>query len=375
MFYKISIILFLHLLVSSLYASQIIQAPKGYSFTAELTDTSILLGETTQLKLTYTYSDLEDYEITEPEFTGMLVKELGSKDFKKEDSTRVEEIYYSITPQSEGNFTLKGLRVETQIIDGLYKNFDNRSKYTKRFIVKASELNLEVKKLPDNITAIGEYRLTASVDKRSVLAGEVVTLRISLYGDGNIQNLDSIVPKIQDATAYLLYTTSSKRQHLQTKAYALISEKDYTIPSFELLYFDKRDSLVKKTATELIKIDIKGYTHKKEKIVSDNNNYIYFFIASFITLTIILIYQIKKRRVKQKTSLIKKLKSARKKDEFYKKVVVYLGRDKNLDALIYKLEDEHLPNFKTIKKEIIKELVKLGLHERDDLLFTTQYTL
>ena len=112
-------------------ASQIISTPKGYSLEVQLSNTSILLGETVQLKLIYRYKDVEDYEVSEPKFAGFVVKELDSKDYKDKDSYGVEEINYSLLAQKEGNFSLSNLYVETQIIDANYKNFDNRSKYTK----------------------------------------------------------------------------------------------------------------------------------------------------------------------------------------------------------------------------------------------------
>ncbi|MBL1243855.1 MAG: BatD family protein [Sulfurimonas sp.] len=373
MFYKISILLFLSVFTSLLYASQIITAPKGYSLDAKLTSTSILLGETTQLTLIYRYGDVEDYEVEKPEFTNIIVKELDSKDYKDEDGYFVEEINYSLQPQKEGNFSLKNIQVQTQIIDGLYKNFDNRSKYTKVFSLKAKAIILEVKKLPNNITAIGKYRLSAKVDKSNVQAGELVTLTISLYGDGNIQNLDAIMPHINNATTYLLYTTLSKRQHLQTKVYEIISDQSYHIPSFELHYFDKEDSFVKKSSTNRINVKIDGYQQEETKIINNQDKYFFFILA--ILLFRYLYSNFIRTRVKKEPTLIKTVKSCRIKSDLYKKIVVYLGRDEKLDSLIYQLEDESKPKFKLIKKEIIKRLIKLRLHERDNLLFTTKDTL
>jgi len=131
MFYKISVLVLLSVFSSFLYASQIISTPKGYSLEAQLSNTSILLGETVQLKLIYRYKDVEDYEVVEPAFSDFIVKEVDSNDYKDSDGYSVEEIRYSLLAQKEGNFSLSNLHVETQIIDANYKSFDNRSKYTK----------------------------------------------------------------------------------------------------------------------------------------------------------------------------------------------------------------------------------------------------
>ncbi|MDF1884546.1 BatD family protein [Sulfurimonas sp. SAG-AH-194-C21] len=376
MFYKISIVLFLFIFSSQLYASQTISTPKDYSLNAELSQSSILLGETTQLKLIYRYKNVEDYEIVEPSFANINVKELNSKDYEDEFGYAVEEINYSLTPLQEGSFSLTNMYVQTEIIDGQYRNFDNKSKYTQKFSVKAKPINLIVKKLPKNITAIGHYKLRTTVDKTHVDKGEVVTLTISLYGEGNIQNLDAIVPNIKNATTYLLYTTTSKRQELQTKVYEIISDEPYTIPSFELQYYDKEASLVKNSRSGLINVSINGYVQKKTAFVTTKEKYLFFVLGVLSILLLLYLHKtLTKTRVKKETRFIKVVKSCANKSDLYKKVVVYLRRDKELDSLIYALEGESKRNFKSIKKEIIKRLIKLGLNERDNLLFTTKNTL
>jgi len=374
MFYKISILLFFSLL--SLCASETIDPPKGYSLNVELQETSILLGETTQLTLIYTYKDVEDYEIQEPKFSNFIVEELSSKDYELKDDWFVEEIHYSLKPLQEGNFTLTNISAQTQIIAGEYKNFDNRSKYTKIFSLTAKPITIEVKKLPNNITAIGNYRLSTTVDKKTADKEELVTLTISLYGDGNIQNLDMLKLSLKNATSYLLYTTKSKRQHLQTKVYEIIADQDYVVPAFELHYFDKESMSVQASLTEAINIHIQGFTQIQTKLTDNNEKYIFFFLGIVSILVILSLYKILKiKRVKKEPTLIKVIKSCSNASQLYKNCVVFLGKSKELDVLIYALEDESTLNFKTLKKEIIKELVKLGLHERNDLFLTTKDTL
>lgn len=354
MFYKISIILFTSLFSVSLYASQTINPPQGYSLSAELKETSILLGETTQLTLTYKYKDVEDYEIQEPEFSNFIVKELDSKDYELRDGSFVEEIHYSLKPLQEGNFTLTNISVLTQIIAGEYKNFDNRSKYTKNFSLEAKPLTVEVKKLPNNISVIGKYQLKTQVDKTHTDKGELINLTISLHGDGNIKNLDMLEPKIHNGTSFLLYTTSSKRQHLQTKVYEIISDQNYVIPSFELAYFDKTSMSVKKSISKAIPIHIKGHVQMQLTLINDKQKYIYFFLGMFVLFSILALYKIVNiKRVTTEPTLVKTLKSCSSRSQLYKKVVVFLGRDKELDALIYQLEDETLSDFKVVKKKVV----------------------
>lgn len=360
----------------TLHASQVIEASEGYNLDAELSKESILLGETTELKLTYKYKDLEDYEIIEPEFTGIKVKELNSRDYKDNDGSFVEEISYELYPQNEGNFSLSELSVNAEIIDTKYRNFNNRSKYTKKFSLSAKPLLLRVKKLPDNISVIGNYQLTTTVDKKEVAPKEVLTLTISLYGEGNIKSLENLQLHINNATTYLLYTTQSKKRHQRTKVYEIISDTPYLIPSFKLHYYDKQEALIQQTQTNPIEILMKGYSKKKTEEQSYKTEYIFSLLALVLILFFLFLYRnFIKKRLNKPVSFIRVLKGCSSQSELYKKVVVLLGKDETLDTLIYKLEEENQRNFKKVKKEIIKLLVKLGLHERNNLLFTTKHTI
>ena len=367
---RISLLLLFLCFSASLSAAETIAVPEGYSLEATLTDSHLLPGERTVLTVKFKYKDLEDYEIVEPEFTDIVVTELDSKDYKDEEGYFVEELHYSVSPKKEGTFLLKNIKVDTEIIDATYTNFNNRSKYTKRFTVTAKPLTLQVNKLPNNISAIGDYKLKIEVDKTHLKSGELLTLTISLHGEGNIKNLDAIEPKITNATTYLLYTTKSNRQRLQTKTYSIISQKPYIIPSFVLDYFDKNAGVVKRTQTDLIQIKIDGYTEENKKTMPYSTYLIILLDVLFILLFTAIYIYLKRRDKHSKPDLIKRLKGCSNKDIFYKKVVVFLGRDKELNTLIYSLEDEHLPNFKAVKRAIIKRLVKLRLHERNNLFFT-----
>lgn len=59
------------------------------------------------------------------------------------------------------------------------------------------------------------------------------------------------------------------------------------------------------------------------------------------------------------TPLIKKVKKAKSKKELLKVLAIYINIDKNLDELLFKLEITN--NVKVIKKQIIKEIIKLKL--------------
>lgn len=96
---------------------------------------------------------------------------------------------------------------------------------------------------------------------------------------------------IQNATIYLIYTTKSKRQHLQTKVYEIISDTPFIIPSLELHYFDKEENLVKKSSTSLIQISIDDYVQKQTQILENNYKYLFFLLGALSSLVLVYFYK------------------------------------------------------------------------------------
>ena len=355
MFQMIKIFFLLVSLSSFVYATEIISAPQGYYLQSTLSKKSLYLGEKVDFYLALHYKDAEDYEIFSPHFSGIQVEELESQEFTDTKGLQVEQIHYILTPQKEGIFSLQKLQADVEIIRGAYKNLNNKSKFTKKFTLSANTLKLEVKKLPHNVSAIGNYTLSTKVDRKNISKGELVTLAIMLQGEGNIPNLNAIDISIPKATTYLRYTTKSSREKLQTKVYEIVSDQSYIIPSLHLSYFDKKDSLVHTTSSNAITIEVN--TTKKLPIKNDTRvavKVFYFILGACSVLLFFYLYKKLSFTKKEQNPLLSKIKASSSKEALYKIMVIYIGREKEVDRVISQLEEEENSNFKQVKKELVK---------------------
>jgi len=337
-----------------------------YTLTIAVDKKEIFLGDTLRLSLIFQYADLEDYEIDKIQIPNFEVKELGSKDYKTEDAKFVEEIEYKLIPQQSGSFTIGKFQVNIETIAKNYKHLNNKSKYTKKIFIQSNSIGLQVKKLPDNLSAIGSYELTTTVDKTNVKAAEVVTLTIKLEGTGNIKNLDFIKLKIPNATTYLIMSSKSEKKHILTKTYEIICEHSYKIPSLSLEYFNQELGIKRVTQSHPFDINI---LQAKEKIkntatLNTDEKLLFFFIGvlSMIFFLILYIFYKKITLRKKESSFINSLKNTKNSSTLYKQMVIYLGRDKELDRFIFLLETSQSSLFKEYKKSVIKRVQEINLN-------------
>lgn len=359
-------ILLLLCLTLNLYANN----EENYSLKIELEKSNIFIGESILCKLTFTYNDLEDYKLPEIESSKFTLKEISSEDYKLNDIQSVEEIHYKLTPTELGKIEFGNFKVDIETINGKYKNFNNRSKYTKKFSIFSNTIDVNVKALPDNLSAIGDYVLDASIDKINPNVGEPVKLTVVLRGEGNVDNLDSLALDIKNATTYLLYSTKNSQKHEFTKTFEIVSNSDYIIPSFTMKYFNITRNKVETIRSRTFNIKLLNLPSRKtdktknnpDKKMNNIGRIIYFFYGVTSVLLLIFIYKIYKYFKKnfQESSFLNKVKNSKKRDSLYKNIVIYLGKDAELDKLIYMLENKDKDSFKAIKKGVLSRLQELG---------------
>ena len=92
---------------------------------------------------------------------------------------------------------------------------------------------------------------------------------------------------------------------------------------------------------------------------TDNQKIIFFIFGMVFASIIISLYFIFKNKTikKEETSLTKQIKKANSLDELLRVLVVYINIDKQLDTIIYNLENkDNLTDLKKVKKELLNIL-------------------
>ena len=197
----------------------------------------------------------------------------------------------ALFPTAEGNLTVTPLelnipviitrkRVSRDIFDEFFNDPFFQRRETVEFLARSNKLNINVKPLPNsNIPksfagAVGNYKISAEVNKSEVNTNESVTYKINLNGTGNIKlinnpqinfpnGVDSYEPKVNESISTKGIISGTK-----TFEYLIIPRISgkIKIPGFEFSFFNPAS---KTYAT--IKIEDKILNVKKGKDDYDNS--------------------------------------------------------------------------------------------------------
>ncbi len=367
----------------------------NFDLQISLDKSSLYVGENSLLNIKFKYKkDLQivDLAFNMPVFNNIWSKKIEEQNTSYEESGFVvQELNFLIAPQKSGLLKIPSIKIEAKVIDMDNYSYSLFSPATKTENIYSNSLNLDVKSLPNNVSLIGEFILSTNVSKEEINEGESVSYKVEISGSGNIDDIDDIKLKIEDVTIFedkaKIETKIENNKNVGSykKSFSIIANKDFEIPSLELTYFDKNIKKVVTQKSKSYKIRVKKALNKasfsglekakpkenkkiiEEKIVykSSLKHMILFFIFGILFTILIfgLYFYVKNRNIEQKDDLplVKAIKKTKNSNELIKLLIPYIGYNKILDEIIFKLEKNRDINLKIIKKEIIKTVESLEL--------------
>ncbi len=248
--------------------------------------------------------DAVDSKFIAPEFKGFWIKS-ESKPQRTQDSRYViTTVVYKLAPQREGKLSIEPAELKIASRVGV-NNWGTLIPQVRWRTYYSNRLEVNVKALPNNVKLIGDFTMNVSVDKREVNPNEAVNLTLKLLGSGNFEDVESFKPFVPDVNVFdeeIELLDNGLRQKI-----VFVGERDFTIPSFTLEYFDLKTKKIKTIKTEPIEIKVRGGVAKKkleitrdtphveksdtvkpeiQKSVISKINYLYVAVAFFIGLII-----------------------------------------------------------------------------------------
>jgi hypothetical protein len=361
-----------------------------YSFDLTVDKNEVYVGEGIKLQIEFKYRkdlNIVSLEFEKPEFDGFWVKKLKS-DVKKNDPIyNYQSLHYLLFPQKPGKQEIGVMKINVLTLDNKYANSFFFTGATNSTPVYSNVINLNIKPLPQGIDLIGKFAMEGSVDKKIVQAGEPVSYRLKIKGEGNIDDIKELKLEIPGVTIY--ENPAKKKYSIQKgnyggvydKVFSIVAAEDFVIPSVTLQYFDKGLNQVKALRTQEYAVQVIG-EKKKEKavlkvaqeedktaVIVPNNGVtkkkgsidiwhgVFFLLGVLVTLLLLVVYNLLKlnrKQIEKETPLSVKVKNAKSADELFKILVNYINIDKDLDKIIYQLEDGiAVEQLKKVKKEVI----------------------
>ncbi|PIF04686.1 MAG: hypothetical protein CSA86_01090 [Arcobacter sp.] len=357
---------------------------------------NVYVGEAIEYTLKFKYrKDLEivGLDFTKPQFENFWVKDIKSQELQNNYTNYLEqEIKYLLFPQKPGKIILEPVKIGVKTVKSGYGGGFYFTPPTDTRFVYSNKIELNVQALPKNINLIGDFSIKTTIDKDTVNQGDAVSYKLYIEGRGNIDDLDEINLDIKNTT---IYDNPAKKEYnivnnkyggTYTKAYSIIGQSNFTIPSVEIKYFDKKTSSVKTIKSKEYFIKVKEKVAKKVKLevldtqqeiksdkikkidrkiitTTDNEKILYFIFGLLCGILLFGVFILWKQRLKKRKEvpLITSVKKAKTPEELFKILLIYINIDEKLDRIIYELENLTLEKYKKEKSHIVKvvqELVK-----------------
>lgn len=227
---------------------------------AEVTDKKPYVNEAIEYRFRYLYTtvlpSLEPVTPSLPEFSNFSVEKLpdekGSTVRMQGKTFRVQEYVRRLYPQKMGQILIPPAQLKLPITGN-----------PKTLKTKSVPLNVqplpEVEK-PANFTgAVGEYHITAQVDRRRLKVRNALTLSLEITGSGNIKKV--MPPKISPINGFRVerpIQAKTDAVHSATYTYAIIPLKAgiLEIPVIEFAFFNPNKSAYQTTKTGPIPINV-----------------------------------------------------------------------------------------------------------------------
>ncbi|MDY0124059.1 BatD family protein [Sulfurimonas sp.] len=228
----------------------------------------LFVGEAFDLTLTFKQrSDAEavDSEFTPPELKGFWIKSESEPKRYQDSKYTITEIVYSLAPQRAGEQKISQAQMRIASRGSRASAWGDWIPTIKWKTYFSNELSFDVKPLPSGVSLVGDFAIEAVADKREIKANEAVNITITVSGDGNFEDIKSFKPSM-DEVAVFDEKISIEGKKL-TQKIAFVSDRDFTIPSFSLRYFDPETKEVKEVSTKEIKINVTNELSKEELVI------------------------------------------------------------------------------------------------------------
>ena len=311
-----------------------------------------------------------DSKFIAPEFSGFWIKSEGKAQRSEEDGYIITKVVYELASQREGTLSIKPaqLKIASRVGVNNWGTLIPQVKWTSYY---SNELQVHSKPLPNGAKLVGDFSIDTELSRVEVNPNEAVNLTLNVKGDGNLEDIESFKPYIKDVNVFdekIVIEGSVLSQKL-----VFVSEKDFTIPAFELVFYNTKTQKIEKITTEPIDVKVSGNLKREEveitrdetpvvqevkvqeKVVVKNDYLVLgvvFLGGVFLGVLIMFLTTLKKDKKSKKLDL---------KDEkvLLMKLLPFKDNDKEVQKIVDVLENNiYSKEKKSIDKKLLKEIVK-----------------
>ena len=240
---------------------------KKAPFTLELTPSKsdLYVGEPFELTLTLKQklnAQAVDSKFIAPDFKGFWIKSESKPTRVDNGEDIVTTILYTLSAQRDENLTISPAQLRIASRESgrdVWGSFGYQVKWRTYY---SNKLTLNIKPIPNAAKIIGDLSIDVKVDKNEINANEALNVTVEVDGIGNLEDIKSFKPYLKNVNVF--DEKISINGNKLTQKLAFVSDKDFSIPAFELLFFNTKTQKLQKIKTQIIPIKVNGSGVKKE---------------------------------------------------------------------------------------------------------------
>jgi hypothetical protein len=208
---------------------------------------------------------------------------------------QTSEFSTAIFPTKTGNIEIPGTSVNLDLVirnrrsqpQDPFNLFFGHSGRLQHKVIRTKPILINVRPLPEKgkpsnfSNLVGEFKISATMGKKKIKAGDTSTLTIKIAGVGNIQdaifNLPGLTKDFKTYSDEPKLEKSARNHKLygeKTFKFALVplKEGNFQIPSLTLAYFDPKEEHYVTTKTDPIQLEVlPGENDEKMNLVDSKN--------------------------------------------------------------------------------------------------------
>lgn len=228
----------------------------------------LYVGETFDLTLILkqkTASKAVDSEFLPPEFKGLWVKSKSEPKRHQDGEYTITELVYTMAAQRAGKLNIPKAQMRIASRANRADSWGAWIPTIKWKTYFSNELEIDVKELPGGVSLVGDFKISATVDKKEVNANEAVNITINVTGLGNLEDIKSFKPNIGGVSVF--DEKISIKGNSLTQKIAFVSERSFVIPSFSLKFFDPKTKEIKTVSTKKIHVEVKNAKAEEDLVI------------------------------------------------------------------------------------------------------------
>ena len=304
-------------------------------------------------------------EADTPEYRLEVLRE----DEKIIDGKKINEFEFVLFIKKAGPFKLKlNARMKKTNKDSIENTVLGRDnidyeEFTLK-IIKHEAITIDVKDSMSNV--VGKLELITNKDTQNIKAYEPYHLEFILKGNADFSEIPEILYKLDGVKVFARDTTldvaltKSGYEGRWSKKFAFVAQKNFSIPSFDLEYFDLEVKRLTTLHMDSIDVTVEKALYKKEELLDEKKNS-FEFKSDYLYYALVFILGFLLGKIKFK----KNVTSLSERDIFERKVenmksfkelnfFLVLEDATKYNEIISKIDSDEFNSLGKAKKEVLK---------------------